>query len=323
MPQRLSTAAVELEAHLEEWIERDPSLLASGLEVVGRQVQVAAGRIDLLAIDPQGRWVVIEIKRGVTERETLAQAIDYAACIAALSGEEIAARVEAYGPRRGGRAIRDVLADRGLDIDDLGDREVIVYLVGTGRSDGLERMTDFLRGRFDVPIVTVSFDVFQTPGGERVLVRELDEQEAPQVSRSRPRLTVDDILGRIVTAGFEAEVEAIRQEAGALGLTARPYKQSVMYAPERDLRRCLFTVYIPKSKDDGFWAYVAQEAFAEFFDVTAERTLEVFPDDWNQLDGQTDGFFDRIRSLVQPAGNAISDTVLGAPAAEPRGVPAE
>jgi len=39
------------------------------------------GRIDLLAIAPDGALVIIEIKRGRTPREVVAQALDYAGCV--------------------------------------------------------------------------------------------------------------------------------------------------------------------------------------------------------------------------------------------------
>ena len=40
------------ERHLEEWIEKDPALLQGGLAIVGRQIVLEGGRLDLLALDP-------------------------------------------------------------------------------------------------------------------------------------------------------------------------------------------------------------------------------------------------------------------------------
>ena len=88
-PRKIESGAVDLEANLEAWIERDPGMLQHGLTIVGRQIQVAGGRFDLLALDPQGRWVVIEIKAGTVYRGTVTQALDYASCIATMPQPEL------------------------------------------------------------------------------------------------------------------------------------------------------------------------------------------------------------------------------------------
>jgi len=55
-----------MESHIEDWIEQNPALLEEQLMVIGRQVPIAAvgDHIDLLAVDPHGKLVVIELKRG-------------------------------------------------------------------------------------------------------------------------------------------------------------------------------------------------------------------------------------------------------------------
>jgi RecB family endonuclease NucS len=77
-PERLQHAEVSVERDLEDWIEHDPSLLERGLVIVGRQIRLEGGPLDLLALDQQGRWVLIEMKRERLRREVIAQAIDYA-----------------------------------------------------------------------------------------------------------------------------------------------------------------------------------------------------------------------------------------------------
>lgn len=64
-PKKLAQSQIQLEQNLEDWIERDPALLDASLTIVGRQITTDAGNLDLLGIDPQGRWFVIELKRGL------------------------------------------------------------------------------------------------------------------------------------------------------------------------------------------------------------------------------------------------------------------
>lgn len=88
-PRRLERSHIALEKHLEDWIANDVTLIAEGLTLVGRQVAIDDGRLDLLAIDSQDRWVVIEIKPGLLDAYALTQALYYASSIARLSGNEL------------------------------------------------------------------------------------------------------------------------------------------------------------------------------------------------------------------------------------------
>src|SRR5947209_3388315 len=85
-------AASHREKDLEEWIERDTSLLGSRLLVIGRQYDIPnVGCLDLLCIDETGTLVVVEFKRDSTSRETVAQILDYASWLDTASEEAIEA----------------------------------------------------------------------------------------------------------------------------------------------------------------------------------------------------------------------------------------
>jgi len=179
---RVEPASLSLERELEEWIEREPSLLESGLEIVGRQVHVEGGIIDLLALDLQGRWVIIEIKKGSLSRSTVGQALDYASCIAKMDLQELHGKVNGYlkPVGRGNNKSEGVLRDRihGERADGK-DREVVVYVVGTGQDPSLERVIDFLGGNSQGVVNAVLFDVFEFGSGHRFLVRELTSDVPP------------------------------------------------------------------------------------------------------------------------------------------------
>ena len=70
-PRRLGLSQIGLERHLEDWIVKDLTLIGEGYALVGRQVSIDDGRLDLLAIDSQDRWIVIEIKPGRLDSGTL------------------------------------------------------------------------------------------------------------------------------------------------------------------------------------------------------------------------------------------------------------
>ena len=72
-----------LEEHMEDWISSDSSILGEPLLIVGRQVLIpdTKDRLDLLALDPQGNAVIIELKRGKLKDPVDMQALRYASYI--------------------------------------------------------------------------------------------------------------------------------------------------------------------------------------------------------------------------------------------------
>lgn len=82
---RITPTAIGLEAHLESYIESDPSMLGETLLIIGRQVPTAhGGFIDLLAVDETAAVHVIELKRDRTPRDVTAQTLDYGSWVATL-----------------------------------------------------------------------------------------------------------------------------------------------------------------------------------------------------------------------------------------------
>ncbi|GAB4358967.1 MAG: hypothetical protein Kow006_27770 [Gammaproteobacteria bacterium] len=79
-----------LEEHLEDWIVADSSILGEPLLVIGRQVLIpdTKDRLDVLAIDPQGNAVVIELKRGKLSNPVDVQALRYASYISKWTFED-------------------------------------------------------------------------------------------------------------------------------------------------------------------------------------------------------------------------------------------
>lgn len=89
-PVRLPSAKLDLESRLEAWICQDLSLVGEGLLLLGNQVATEYGHaIDVLALDQKGNLVVLELKRGRTPRDVVAQILDYASWAHSLSIQDI------------------------------------------------------------------------------------------------------------------------------------------------------------------------------------------------------------------------------------------
>jgi RecB family endonuclease NucS len=91
-PVPLRYGSLDLERRLEDMIVLDPSLTGMDLLVVGRQVRTAfEGNIDVVAVDVDAHVHVLELKRGRTPREVVAQVLDYGSWAQTLTLDEISA----------------------------------------------------------------------------------------------------------------------------------------------------------------------------------------------------------------------------------------
>ncbi len=267
-PKSVERSHVGLERHLEEWIANDVTLIAEGLTVVGRQVSIDDGRLDLLAIDSKDRWVVIEIKPGTLDSGALTQALYYAASIARLSTDELYGKLEPRLSELGdveklSASVKQQLAGE----ED--KREIAVLLVGAGIHSGLERTNEFLN-RFGVPIGIVNFEVFELDGGPKLLIREVvDEPTAPPPPRRR--LTVESIRRRAVDVGVGKQFDRFVKMAEDAGLAVQPQPASVRIAPPANRTRFLMYAQ-PRAGGSGgeLGIWVGPKQFAEFFPHVSE-----------------------------------------------------
>jgi len=168
-PTPLATASLANEQQLEEMIVREPGILSSEWMLIGRQEPTPfGGRVDLLAIAPDGSLVLIELKRNRTPREIVAQALDYAAWVDGLTADKIAQIYQRFS--KGGNlddAFHQHFGNT-LDEETLNESHQII-LVAAELDDATERIITYLNDR-DIAINVLFFQVFQH-GSDQLLSR--------------------------------------------------------------------------------------------------------------------------------------------------------
>lgn len=155
---------------LEPWIASNPEIIGSDIAIIGRQVVSKSGVIDLLGIDKSGNLVLVELKRGMLPRETLAQAIDYAADVADWSVEKLSEVCSEYS----GKTLEDLFADvfPDVNIENLNVNSTQrIILVGFAVESALERMIEWLSDGFGVNINAVVLNYIRTAAGEELLAK--------------------------------------------------------------------------------------------------------------------------------------------------------
>ncbi len=187
-PKPIDQSALDFEARLEDWLRQDIGMVNDKLLVVGQQVETAYGVfIDLLAIDPTGDLVVLELKRDRTPRDIVAQTLDYASWIKGLGLnqiEEIAA--DFLGD---GISLEQAFSRRfNANLPEVVNESHRMYIVASTEVDpSTERIVEYLSETYSVDINVATFAYFKTSEGEEHLGRSflLDEQEVQRRSQTR------------------------------------------------------------------------------------------------------------------------------------------
>jgi len=168
-PVGLSSTSLVSEQQLEDMIVAAPEILHDQWMLIGRQQETGfGGRIDLLAIAPDGALILIELKRNKTPRDVVAQAIDYATFVEGLESDRIATIYNDFAP---GHSLADDFKARfgqPLDEETLNDSHQIV-VVASAIDDSTTRIVRYLNER-DIAINILCFQVFAN-GDERLLSR--------------------------------------------------------------------------------------------------------------------------------------------------------
>lgn len=154
---------LDLEKRLENWIEKDVSLL--GIDdtlIIGRQVHTAyGGYIDLLGIDANGDLIIIELKRSKTPRDIVAQCLDYGTWVCGLNLEEITGIYDDYK----NQALESDFADFfGSPMPETINSGYQMIIVAESLDESTERIVAHLNDFHKMDINAVFFKIFKTDG---------------------------------------------------------------------------------------------------------------------------------------------------------------
>lgn len=204
-PAPVPQQKLDLESRLEEWLLHDISLVSTDLLVIGQQVETAySGFIDLLAIDPVGNLVILELKRDKTPRDIVAQAMDYASWVQDLGHESITEIANGF--------LKDMTLEQAFrekfqtDLPDVLNERHRMWIIASFLDSATERIVKYLSETHDVDINVVTFAYFKTEQGE-LLGRSLllDETEvqtrAESKSKRKPPRSWEELRGLAEQSG--------------------------------------------------------------------------------------------------------------------------
>lgn len=318
----LQRHSVDLEAHLETWLEQDVSILADDLLLIGRQVETdIGGQVDLLGMDEVGDLVIIELKRDKTPREITAQVLDYAAWVEDLSGEDVIEIADDYMRADGG--LEAVFkAQFGHDLPDNLNEDHRMMIVASEIDSKSERIINYLSERHGVSINAVTFQHFKDDHDNSFLARtfliepsEVDYRTTTRgKSKRRPNLTYEQLEEMADEQGVGA---FYRQMVTALDgrLSKGTTQSSIGFKAKIDGSRKTVFNLIPKesSSEDGLKFQLYLQRFQQALGLDAETIEGTLPanhhawsyvpddPDWAGYEGffTTDGEIDRFLHLLR------------------------
>jgi len=164
--------ATHQETQLEELLENNPEYFfeESKVLVIGRQVTTNLNTfVDLLGIDKFGNTVVVELKRGKTPRETVAQILEYASFVENLDYAQLDEIYQDYSGEDIGLAeYHREYFENGEDEQVSFNKSTKLVIVAQEISREIRQTALFLR-RKGVDIYCMEFKYFETKAGEQII----------------------------------------------------------------------------------------------------------------------------------------------------------
>jgi hypothetical protein len=274
-PVRLRSAKLDLENRLETWICQDLGLVGEDLLLLDSQVATDYGHwIDVLALDREGNLVILELKRGRTPRDVVAQILDYASWAHNLTPQDVE-RLAAVRQR----PLAELFRERfGSELPESLNEEQRLVIVATELDPQSERIVQFLSSRHGVNINVVFFDYYRD--GDREYVgrswliapSEVERSARTLGSGKRARLTLEDLVRLADDRGvgdlYRALYDGLKTLCDQVGTT----KSNVSFrwrSAETGSRTSLVSVY-PNASDSerGLVTDIRVEDLARQFRLT-------------------------------------------------------
>jgi hypothetical protein len=188
--QKAVDESIDYEKDFENWLENSPNLLfeedGETIIWIGRQVRISTedtGKyLDLLGIDSSGDVVIVELKKGRTPREVIAQILEYSAWIDNLNYEVLNEIAHNYflSKNLGEKSLMQAYRDVFFPDDEAGgedtkiefNRSQKLFIVAEDITPTIRRVTSHLRAKYQMNIFCIEYKVQKTEQGDYFISTE-------------------------------------------------------------------------------------------------------------------------------------------------------
>lgn len=290
----MENSKLDLEEHLEEWIEKDISMLSNDFLVIGRQVPTDfGGAIDLLCMNRVGDLVIVELKRDKTPREISAQVLDYASWVKELSNDEITNIGDSYLRSLGQGSLEEAFRQKfDSSLPDVLNESHTMLIAAMKIDPSSERIIKYLSESYGTKINAVTFQYFKEEAGNEYIARTfLITPNIPGITEPRgnttkrkPNLSLEELQEKANENGvgiYYRDLTAILEKC----LTKIPTRSSLaFYGSLKNGKGVIFSLIPTKSnQEEGLKFQIYIYRFMEYFGTDKETVLSMLPEkrtDW-------------------------------------------
>jgi len=186
--EKAKTDSIDFEKDLENWLENSPNVLLDEDEGsiiwIGRQVSANIGDSgcypDLIGIDTAGDLVMVELKKGKTPREVVAQILEYAVWGSSLDNDDLNKIAQSYYRKNDcefNKSIFDLYKEAFFpDAEEEPEIELNrhqkLFIVAEEISPVIQEVALYLRDKHTVDISCLEYEVLKSKQGEYFISTE-------------------------------------------------------------------------------------------------------------------------------------------------------
>lgn len=199
-PKEIEKERLILEKNLEDWIEKDTTILGDDLLLIGRQVN----SIDLLFLDRNGNTVIAELKREKTPRDVVTQIIEYASWVENLDYEDLKRITEKTYKQP--EALKPKFKERfDEELPDTLNEKHKMVIVAAGLDDSTRRIVEYLTER-GIQMNIAIFHYFEDNGSKymaRTFLIEPSKLEEREIfgRKRKPIIMMEEFVKNYEIAG--------------------------------------------------------------------------------------------------------------------------
>ncbi len=314
--REIRKAKLDLEERVENWLERDISILSNDLVVIGRQVETDfSGVIDLLCLDHSGDVVIVELKRDKTPREVTAQILDYASWVKDLSNEKLTEIADRYLGDKG--PLEEAFKRKfGVELPEILNEQHEMLVVSSEIDGSSERIIEYLSDSYGVGINAATFQYFCDEDGKEFLARvfliEPSQVEYRTQTKTTPKrkppLTYEE-LQEIAERNGVSEIypRLVEGLSGHFDRTSTTRSSIAFLGNLGESQNTIISI-IPKESnpDDGLRFQVYITRLSKYFGIDEEKAIALLPTHkelWEYYKGATPewsgyaGFFKNLEEV--------------------------